>query len=106
LAEVGVEGEAVSGADGPGGRSGEVDQVAADGLGDAGAGVPAGEMAIAVVDQQDGVAEQPRHTPGVANRRGGVESGADNQDRMLGGGVPGAGVAVGAGARSSWMRAF
>jgi len=56
LAEVGVEGEAVGRADGPGWWGGEVDQVAAGGLDDAGAGVSVAGVAVAVVDNQDRVA--------------------------------------------------
>ena len=54
-------------------------------------------MAVAVVGQQDRVAQPLRGQPGVAKRCVGVEPGADDQDWIAGGGVPGAGVAVGAG---------
>ena len=79
MAEVRVEGEAVGRADGPGWWGGEVDQVAAGGLDDTGAGVSVAGVAVAVVDEQDRVAQPARSELGVAKWRGGVEPGADDR---------------------------
>src|SRR5262245_48771002 len=104
LAEVGIEWETARGAHGCGRWSCEIHEVAAGGLNDAGAWIPAAEMPVAVMGQQDRIAQPPGGAPGVGQGRVGVEPGADDQDRILGRGVPGAGVAVDAGGRPGCAR--
>src|SRR5439155_24507267 len=80
---------------------GDVDQVPAERPGDAPAGIGVARVAVAVVGEQHSVAQPPLSEPGVRQRRVGVETSADQQDRVLGGGVPWPGVAVGA---ARWPR--
>ena len=59
LAELGIERETVRGAYGPGRWRGEIHEVAAGGLNDAGARISAAEVPVAVMGQQDGIAQPP-----------------------------------------------
>src|ERR671924_2066218 len=96
LAEAGVERLAVGLADGPVAWRGEPGEVATDCCIDAGARVALGGVAVTVVGDQHGVAEAPCGDAGVGVSRAGVIAVAENEDRVLGGGVPRPGVALSA----------
>ena len=76
LAEAGVKGLAVGPADCFVRRRGDVDQVAAERPHHATAGVGVAGVAVAVVDEQDGVTQPPLNEPGVGQRRVGVIPGS------------------------------
>ena len=83
-------------ADGPPPRGNEADEVAGDRALYARAGVDKADVAAALVGQEHGVAESAGRDSSVRVGGVGVISRADDEDRILGGGVPGSGVAVGA----------
>ena len=70
----------------PSGGTNQLGQVVGDRLVDAGARVLEVQVTVALVGEQDGVAEQLLGSDGVAVERGGVVALVDQQDRVRGGG--------------------
>src|SRR5919108_1949021 len=96
LAEPRLERFAVGLADGPAAWRSERGEIATDRCIDAGAGVALGGVTVAVVGDQHGVAKATRGAAGVGVGRPGVIAVAQDEDWVLGGGVPGPGVALSA----------
>ena len=72
----------------------QLDQVGDPCLLDAGAGIVEADLAVAIVGEQDGVAEPPRGSHRVDVGSAGVVAGADQQDRVLRRRIPGPAVVV------------
>ena len=94
LAEIGIEGLLVGLADRAPRRGDQLGHVVNHRLVDTGTRVLEGQVTVAFMGEQDGVAEVLLGSHGVAIGRVGVIARVDQQDRVRGRGVPGAAVVV------------